>query len=76
MQSTDLVRMVNQIAQFFAPYPASEAVAGVQDHLQKFWTPAMRKELVAILRGLIPSDQPLHPLARQAAMQLDDGAHE
>jgi formate dehydrogenase subunit delta len=42
-----LVRMANQIADFFAPYPDAEAVAGVQQHIRSFWTPGMRKELVA-----------------------------
>ena len=33
MQADDLVRMANQIAQFFTPYPTDEAVAGVEEHL-------------------------------------------
>ena len=35
-----LVRMANQIADFFAPYPEEEAVAGMQQHIRSFWTPA------------------------------------
>jgi formate dehydrogenase subunit delta len=42
-----LVRMANQIADFFAPYPDAEAVAGVREHIRSFWTPAMRRELLA-----------------------------
>jgi len=76
MQSDDLVRMANQIAQFFTPYPADEAVAGVEEHLEKFWTPAMRKELAAICRGLMPSDHAPHPLVRQAVHRLAHGPHE
>lgn len=76
MKPDDLVRMANQIAQFFAPYPPPEAVAGVAEHLEKFWTPAMRKELAAVCRGLMASAQPPHPLVQQAARQLADGAHE
>lgn len=76
MKPDDLVRMANQIAQFFAPYPPPEAAAGVVDHLEKFWTPSMRKELVAVCRGLTPAGQPPHPLVAQAARQLREGASE
>ena len=40
-----LVRMANQIADFFGPYPEKEAVSGIKEHLKSFWTPAMRDEL-------------------------------
>lgn len=40
-----MVRMANQIALFFAAYPKEEAVAGVLDHLRKFWEPRMRKQI-------------------------------
>jgi len=42
-----LVRMANQIADFFAPYTETEAVTGVHDHIRAFWTPSMRKEILA-----------------------------
>ena len=42
-----LVRMANQIADFFVPYPEEEAVAGIQQHIRSFWTPHMRAELLA-----------------------------
>jgi formate dehydrogenase subunit delta len=48
MLSEDLVRMANQIARFFAPYPEADAIEGVRDHLVKFWDPAMRRELLAL----------------------------
>lgn len=66
----DVVRMANQIASFFAPYPDDEAVAGVLDHIEKFWPPAQRKALVSVARGLTPTERELHPLARQAAQRL------
>jgi formate dehydrogenase subunit delta len=40
-----MVHMANQIAQFFASYPHEEAVAGVADHLKKFWEKRMRQQL-------------------------------
>ncbi|MDX6805787.1 formate dehydrogenase subunit delta [Terrihabitans rhizophilus] len=54
-----LVRMANQIGTFFEPYSEEEAVAGVQLHIEKFWSPAMRRDLVAYMdhggEGLLPS---------------------
>ena len=41
-----LVRMANQIAEFFAPYPRDEQVAGVQRHLRAFWSPVMKRDLL------------------------------
>jgi formate dehydrogenase subunit delta len=70
MRDEGLVRMANQIAHFFAPYPHADAVEGVRDHLVKFWDPAMRKDLLSIASGLIPSPVPLHPLVLRAVEQL------
>lgn len=42
-----LVRMANQIADFFAPYSGEQAVSGVQNHIKKFWSPVMRRDLAA-----------------------------
>ena len=41
-----LVKMANQIAQYFASEPdRALAVQGVRQHMQSFWTPAMRRQL-------------------------------
>jgi formate dehydrogenase subunit delta len=45
MDNTDLIRMANQIADFYKPYPREEAVAGVAEHIRLFWEPRMRKGL-------------------------------
>lgn len=66
----DVLRMANQIAAFFAPYPEADAVAGVIDHFEKFWAPSQRKELLALVTGLVPVAEALHPLARRAAEHL------
>lgn len=42
-----LVRMANQIADFFGPYPEDERAAGVQKHIIAFWSPVMRRDLNA-----------------------------
>ena len=45
--SQKLVMMANQIAAFFRPYPAEEGAAGIREHVEAFWTPAMRRDLAA-----------------------------
>jgi formate dehydrogenase subunit delta len=47
--SKTLVRMANQIAAFFKPYGEDAGVSGVQNHLKKFWSPAMRRDLGAYI---------------------------
>jgi formate dehydrogenase subunit delta len=43
MNSERLVQMANQIARFFESQPGREqAVAGIADHLRRFWDPRMR----------------------------------
>ncbi|RVC20881.1 formate dehydrogenase subunit delta, partial [Mesorhizobium sp. M7A.F.Ca.CA.004.04.2.1] len=37
-----LVRMANQIADFFHSKPREEGIAGVAEHINKFWEPRMR----------------------------------
>jgi formate dehydrogenase subunit delta len=46
MKAERLVHMANQIADFFGSYPHEQAVAGVADHLHKFWDPRMRKQII------------------------------
>ena len=41
-----LERMVNQIARNFDTRPPEQAAAGVAEHLQKFWDPSMRRDLI------------------------------
>ena len=68
----DLVRMANQIAHFFAPYPEADAVEGVRDHLVKFWTPAMRRELQELVANAATSSRDVHPLVLGAVGQNTD----
>lgn len=67
VEQNDLVRMINQIADFFDAYPESEAVAGVAEHVRKFWDPSMQRQLIGARESL--SDQ-LHPIARRALAGL------
>lgn len=41
-----LERMANQIARNFDTRPPEQAAAGVAEHLQKFWDPSMRRDLI------------------------------
>lgn len=46
MSSENLVKMANQIAHYFDSEPnRALAVQGVRQHIQNFWTPAMRRQL-------------------------------
>lgn len=65
MSTANLIKMANQIAQYFASEPdQQQAVLGVRNHLQMFWTPGMRKELLAWQTTHHGAD--LHPLAQAA----------
>ena len=49
MEAEKLIAMANQIAAYFKVYPEADAVTGVRDHIVAFWTPGMRRTLVAHL---------------------------
>jgi formate dehydrogenase subunit delta len=45
MGAEQMIHRANQIALNFASYPHEEAIAGVTDHLQKFWERRMKQQL-------------------------------
>ena len=60
MDIARLVAMVNDIAAFFDSEPDKTVAAeGIRTHLQKFWAPRMRQEIIEHLRqggaGLTPT---------------------
>ena len=61
MSPDKLAYMANQIGKFFAHQPHDKAVAEIADHLQKFWDPRMRSEILAHLNAV-----QLDPLVREA----------
>jgi len=68
MSIENLIKMANQIGQYFSTESDHAlAVQGVQQHLQNFWTPAMRRELKGWLENN-PGDE-LHALVRAALTQ-------
>lgn len=44
-----LIMMSNQISGFFKPYPPEQAVAGIAEHISKFWDYKMRATILAYL---------------------------
>ena len=56
-----LVSMANQIASFFRPYSEEQAVAGIAEHIAKFWDHKMRSSILEHLDqggiGLEPNVQ-------------------
>jgi formate dehydrogenase subunit delta len=67
MESENMVHMANQIALFFAGYPREDAIAGVADHLRKFWEPRMRQQIVEYAAQ---GGAGLHELALEAVKRL------
>jgi formate dehydrogenase subunit delta len=46
MDNSNLVKMANNIGAFFQSEPDRElAVAGVNDHIRRFWEPRMRNQI-------------------------------
>ena len=67
--SNKLVRMANQIADNFAYGDRNKAVAGVLDHLVRFWTPDMKR---AIVDQQGRGDIGLNEIAAEAVLALGE----
>jgi len=47
MDNSNLIKMANNIGQFFKAEPDRElAVQGVEQHIRNFWEPRMRKQII------------------------------
>jgi formate dehydrogenase subunit delta len=62
-----LIYMADQIGKFFAAQGHDKAVAGVANHLTRFWDPSMRKKIV---RHLNEGGEGLDPVVREAVARL------
>jgi formate dehydrogenase subunit delta len=52
MDIDNLVHMANRIAEFFEAMPdQAEAREGIAQHLQRYWEPRMRHELLAHVKA-------------------------
>ena len=49
MSPDKLIYQANQIATFFRSKPRAEGVAGVADHINKFWEPRMRRQFFEMI---------------------------
>jgi len=67
-----LVRMANQIGDFFAPMDEEAATRGVATHLQRFWTPKMIGEIISYLDS---GRAGLNPAAARAVAALKQDAN-
>lgn len=68
MDAEHLVRMANDIGNFFGGEPRPEdAVAGVLNHIRKFWDPRMRRQIVAYVQN---GGSELEEPARSAVLAL------
>jgi formate dehydrogenase subunit delta len=64
-----LVKMANDIGRFFGGEPEREdAIAGIANHIAKYWTRRMRDKLTAHL--LRDGDEALDELPREAMRRL------
>ena len=67
MSPDRLAYMANQIGKFFAHQPHEAAVAGIEDHLRKFWDRRMR---AGILDALAKGQVTIDPLVAEAVERL------
>ena len=73
MSADRLIYMANQIGKFFQSQGHDKAVAGIAEHIRKFWDPRMRKGIFAHLDA---GGAGLDPEAREAIATLQqDQAH-
>jgi formate dehydrogenase subunit delta len=71
-----LVEMANDISHYFASEPDQAlGVAGVADHLKRFWEPGMRKQIVAHLAAGGDGLEPLAKKGVERLAQLDSRLH-
>jgi formate dehydrogenase subunit delta len=67
MEVKDMVRMANQIADFFRGYGHEEAVKEVATHINNFWDPRMRTHL---FNYLAKGGAGLDPLVIEASANI------
>ena len=62
-----IVRMANQIGTFFLSKPHEEGVAGIAEHINKFWEPRMRRHFFEVVDA---GGGTLLPLVLEAAAEI------
>lgn len=68
MSVEHLVHMANDIGHFFAAEPKrADAIAGIAGHIQRFWDPRMKRQILAHLQA---GGEGLEELPREAVATL------
>jgi formate dehydrogenase subunit delta len=67
-----LVRMANDIGKFFRSQGEERGVAGITDHVKKFWEPRMKKQIFAHLEQ---GGDGLDPMVLKALKKLRELAN-
>ena len=68
MSVEHLVHMANDIGHFFAAEPKrADAIAGIAGHMQRFWDPRMKRQILAHLQA---GGEGLEELPREAVASL------
>ncbi|HEX3487353.1 MAG TPA: formate dehydrogenase subunit delta [Micropepsaceae bacterium] len=65
--TTHLVKMANDISNFFRLRPEEQAVAGTANHIKRFWDPRMRTKMA---EHLAHGGAGLNPIALKAVQQV------
>jgi formate dehydrogenase subunit delta len=63
----NLIKMANQISDFFRLKPEDTAVAGTAEHIRKFWDPRMKAKMAD---HLAHGGEGLTPIALKALTQV------
>jgi hypothetical protein len=62
-----IVRMANQIGTFFESVPHDQGVAGIAEHINKFWEPRMRRHFFEMIDA---GGDGLSPLVVEASAKI------
>lgn len=67
METRDMVRMANQMADFFKSYGAEEGTKELATHINNFWAPPMRREF---FEYIAKGGKDFEPMVVAAAAQV------
>lgn len=67
MSNSRIPMMANQIATFFTSQPKTGQADGVAGHINAFWEPRMRRQLLELIEA---GGEGLHPLVLEAAPKI------
>jgi formate dehydrogenase subunit delta len=73
MDEQNLIDMANRIGEFFESMPDhEEALAGIADHIRRFWEPRMRRVLLAALDRQDAGGLQMSAIVREALLANRD----